>query len=525
VRSYIEIYPKSNFALASPVERTDEMLQLARVFMGLQFPVQLISQAREVDGSRWSWPDPPKIERRWQAVVLADEPTECEWRISTLKTMFERIGLRCSESQIVENEPVIALPSPHAVMDGDGYWTTSLVLRRWPREVAPGWLGQALSFNLPVDVALHIEPKDPQKVARFLRKQQTWQSNANSVKPDAANELGREDAESVRRKLVAGIDRPCKIAVVLTVRASTRETLNNRVKAVLQQCGLVLADVRKATCEHDRGLIATSLTGMCQLLGVWRTLDCTSVASTWLFQPATVNHPHGADIGTSNGQLVRLDPFDETLKAFGGVVLAMSGAGKSYLLKLIARRLPDVEMLVVEQNDPPEYASVPGIKTLNLADVNDDAQEGVLAQYIEDLWEESKRDPRPRLLILDELWSLLQKPALAKVVERVARRGRHHWLALWIATQQVQEMMSNDHGLAVINNAAIRVYLSQHGPDLEKLAEVARLTDPQRRYLRGAARGQALLDVGRMVIPVDIQATPEENAAITTDPRERRRVA
>jgi hypothetical protein len=51
--------------------------------------------------------------------------------------------------------------------------------------------------------------------------------------------------------------------------------------------------------------------------------------------------------------------------------------------------------------------------------------------------------------------------------------------------------------------------------------EAVGLTTPQRRFLRTATRGEALLDVGGMIVPLSVQATPAEHRAFTTDPRER----
>jgi hypothetical protein len=194
--------------------------------------------------------------------------------------------------------------------------------------------------------------------------------------------------------------------------------------------------------------------------------------------------------------------------------------GKSYFLKLIARRLPGVEVLIVEQRTPAEYRGIRGAVTVNLADLPYAERASRLREFVSQLWETAKSDPRPRLLILDELWSLLRDPAVASLVEEVARIGRHHWLALFIATQQVKEMLDSDGGQAVLNNAAIRVLLKQHDHDLERLCNATGMSAPARRFLRSAARGQALLDVGGMLVPVDIQATPTEHALVTTDPRE-----
>lgn len=522
MRSVVELHPSASFELASLTERGDSMVAFAQKLMGLSHPVQIIGQAREVDYG-YAWPRPPRLERRWYAVITAEEEGVLEWRTRTLSDALSGIGLRCGAPAVGDSPMAASGDAPCAVMrgatvSGQGHAST-LVLRRWPREVAPGWLGQALSNDLPVDVAIHIEPQDPQRIARFLKKQQSMLTER-----DAGHQIAREDAEHVRMKLIARTDRPVKVAVVFTVRAADQRQLRERVSLLTYELGLTLSDARVATFEQDRGLEATALTGQCNLLGAWHTLDCTSVASTWPFQPATVNHSNGAPLGTSHGMLVKLDPFDPSLESFGGVILAKVGSGKSYLLKLLARRLGGVEVLIVQQRSPNEYANIEGAQTLDLAtSTTTEERAARLRDFVSALWETAKRDPRPRLLILDELWSLLRNPDLAALVEEIARIGRHHYLSLWIATQQVKELLTTEQGLAVLNNAAIRVYLKQHGPDGELLSSTLGLSPAARTFLRGAARGQALLDVAGMLIPVDIQATADEHAQITTDPRERAR--
>lgn len=516
LRGVLQISPTSNYALASVGERSDQMTSLARVIMGLSHPVQLIAQSRETDAA-YDWPNPPKLERRWLAVVTAEDDVTLTWRLRTLRTAFEGVGLRCHSDVADMPETMPVLGWSDCIFDGTDY-CASLVLRRWPREVAPGWLGQALAGDLPVDVALHVIPQDAQKLARFLKTQASWQDDGGK---DAANALGRRDAESTRQKLIARTDRPVKIAVVFTVRAKSRELLRQRVATLGHEVGLNPgADVRLAKYEQDRGLEATLPNGVCHLVGAWRTLDCTSVASTWLFQPATVLHENGADIGTTRdgSMLVRLDPFDPSLESFGGIVVAKVGMGKSYFLKLLARRLRGVEVLIVEQRSPAEYQHVHGATTINLADVPYARRADHLRAFVSELWEKAKSDPRPRLLVLDELWSLLRDPALAALIEEIARIGRHHYLALWIATQQVRELLES--GRAVLDNAAVRVYLKQHDRDLDELSDAVGLSTPARRFLRGAARGQALLDCGGLLVPIDIQASPGEHLQISTDPRE-----
>lgn len=486
--------------------------------MGLSHPVQFVSVCRETT-EVYDWPTPPRLSRRWLAVVTADNAATLTWRTRTLAKTLDGIGLRATDASDFGSSNEEAKPEvqiwPDSAFDGND-WCATLVLRRWPREVAPGWLGQALAGDLPVDVAIHVEPQDAQKIARFLKRQSSWQADGK----DAGDELGHGDAERVRKNLIARVDKPCKVAIVLTVRARDRETLRTRVETLQHEVGLALADIRLAKYEQDRGLEATLPTGACHIVGAYRTLDCMSVASTWTFQPATILHARGADLGVSAGQLVKLDPFDKSLRSFGGLLTGSVGSGKSYFLKLLLRHLKDVELRIVEHSDPPEYDGVPNLLTFSVADMSDAEKAVAVRDYITELWALARRDPKPRMLVLDELWSVLKRPELAELVEEVARRGRKYGLALWIATQQIEELLANEWGRAVFDNASIRVYLQQEDRDLEGLCKAAHLPEPARRLLRGASRGQALIHCGKMLVMTEVQATPDEDRVITTDPRD-----
>jgi hypothetical protein len=509
----LEVWPTTNYAMAGPRERTDTMDALARVLMNLAYKVQIVASARDFPSHEYDqWPTPPLLQRRWFVVISAQDANTLVWRKRTVRSTLEGIGLRCAECHDPQ-VPDATLIERDYVQVG-GHYCATVVLRRWPREVAPGWLGHALAGDLPVDVAIHLEPQDPVKIARWLKRQQSWQSDELGLRPDVGNQLGRRDAEVVRQKLIARTDRPVKVAVMFTVYAEAPDQLRQRVATLGYEIGLNPgADCRLARYEQDSGLASTSPSGACAVLGGWRTLDCTSVASTGIFQPATVGHAKGAPIGTTHdgSMLVRLDPFDRSLESFGGLVIAKVGAGKSVLLKLLCRRLRGVDIHIVEQRVPPEYAGVPTAKTINLADFPAGEHADRLREFVEALWEEANRNPRPRLLVLDELWSLLRSPDLADLVEEVARIGRHRGLSLWIATQQTQELLES--GKAVLDNAAIRVYLRQHDRDLDSLCDAVGLPQPARRFLRSAARGQAVLDVGGLLVPMDIQVGTDEFTA------------
>ena len=83
----------------------------------------------------------------------------------------------------------------------------------------------------------------------------------------------------------------------------------------------------------------------------------------------------------------------------------------------------------------------------------------------ETVWAAAARDPRPRLLVVDEVWSIMQHPEGAAFMVSMAKRARKHRLGLQFITQDVQDLLSEDtsrtitghSGRALLQNAAFKL--------------------------------------------------------------------
>ena len=62
----------------------------------------------------------------------------------------------------------------------------------------------------------------------------------------------------------------------------------------------------------------------------------------------------------------------------------------------------------------------------------------------ETVWAAAARDPRPRLLVVDEVWSIMQHPEGAAFMVSMAKRARKHRLGLQFITQDVQDLLGED---------------------------------------------------------------------------------
>ena len=144
----------------------------------------------------------------------------------------------------------------------------------------------------------------------------------------------------------------------------------------------------------------------------------------------------------------------------------------------------------------------------------------------ETVWAAAARDPKPRLLVVDEVWSIMQHPEGAAFMVSMAKRARKHRLGLQFITQDVQDLLSEDSsrtitghsGRALLQNAAFKLLLQQDAAAISTVGDAFDLPEDLQRWLLSCPRGDGLLLARGNRFPIRIEATPEEAELIEWRP-------
>ena len=144
----------------------------------------------------------------------------------------------------------------------------------------------------------------------------------------------------------------------------------------------------------------------------------------------------------------------------------------------------------------------------------------------ETVWAAAARDPKPRLLVVDEVWSIMQHPEGAAFMVSMAKRARKHRLGLQFITQDVQDLLSEDptraitghSGRALLQNAAFKLLLQQDAAAISTVGDAFDLPQDLQRWLLSCPRGDGLLLARGNRFPIRIEATPEEAEVIEWRP-------
>jgi type IV secretory pathway VirB4 component len=264
--------------------------------------------------------------------------------------------------------PALAgLPLPDAVevepkrlRVGEG-WRSTVAVTGYPREARLGWLEPLVAHPGAVDVSMHVEPIPAPVAADRLRRQLARLESSRRLDaskgrlPDPSLEASAEDAHELAGRLARGQGRLFSLGLYATARGADEDELARESTRLRALCDSLLLDTVPSTFRSLQGWMTTLPLGL-DLLRMRRTVDTDALAASFPFASAELSDPSGVLYGL-NARTSGLVFWDRFAQAnYNSVVLARSGAGKSYLAKLeLLRSLyTGVEAAVVDPED--EYS-------------------------------------------------------------------------------------------------------------------------------------------------------------------------
>jgi hypothetical protein len=259
--------------------------------------------------------------------------------------------------------PVTLLGPDQLTIDADRLTVGGGVCRTfavvgYPREVGYGWLEPLTATPTRVDVSVHVAPTPVPVAADRLRRQlarleSTRRDNASHgrlANPDV--DVAAEDARTLADALARGNSRLFRVGLTITVHAGSPAALDAECVRIRGVCAGMLLDLQPATFRQLQGWITSLPVGVDQL-ALTRTFDTAALAAAYPFANADPTTTDGVLYGTTaaGSGLLLWDRFGQD--NHNSVILARSGAGKSYLAKLEALRslYRGIDVLIIDPED------------------------------------------------------------------------------------------------------------------------------------------------------------------------------
>ncbi|WP_239151536.1 VirB4 family type IV secretion system protein, partial [Virgisporangium aurantiacum] len=255
--------------------------------------------------------------------------------------------------------------APRRLNLGDGYAAVT-AMTGYPPELSLAWPDILLSWPGRLDFAQHIEPIPAATAARRLRTQRARLESARRLDfdkgrlGDPATDAAAEDAADLADRVARGSARLFRAGHYLCVHAPTEDELREAVAEVRAAAASVLLDTQPATWRQMQGWTSTLPLGV-DSLRMRRVFDTDALAAAFPLASADLPAPLPGDGIPPGGVLYGLNTASNGVvwwnrwaqENHNSVVLARSGAGKSYLVKCeVLRSLYDrIQVSIIDPED------------------------------------------------------------------------------------------------------------------------------------------------------------------------------
>ncbi len=136
------------------------------------------------------------------------------------------------------------------------------------------------------------------------------------------------------------------------------------------------------------------------------------------------------------------------------------------------------------------------------------------------VYNQVKKEPQKRMLVIDEGWLLLEHEESARFVAGLTRRARKYYLGVSIISQQANDFLNNQYGRAIASQASLRILMRQDTTTIAGVAREFKLSEYEEKFLLTCERGEAIIIADQNHVAIKVVASEKEHPLITTDPKE-----
>jgi Helicase HerA, central domain len=226
-------------------------------------------------------------------------------------------------------------------------YVRGIAITAFPREVSVGgWLAPLLLHDGIVELVFHFHPQDSSAMLRQLKRRRAGYTSTRHFNQrqgrldDPELDVAQEDVMTLLGQVASGEERLFDLGFYVLVRASDRHTLDERTERMMAVLSMLFLDAaaHPTTFEHAQAFRSSLPEARDELMRTV-TLDTTSLATAFPFLSNALSMPGGVLMGmTDTGEPVLLNAWDERLENPHAFIGGVTGAGKSYLGKLMIER-------------------------------------------------------------------------------------------------------------------------------------------------------------------------------------------
>ena len=222
-----------------------------------------------------------------------------------------------------------------------GLFGKTYYAHNYPSYMEALWTRDILGFYNKRDMSWFIYPEDDASIQSVLKRRATQlKAEINDlgskwVTIDTDVQLEYRDVEEIRQKLATREERYFEVSHYFSLFTPDKDKLSEETKKYEQKISGFGLRVKPASARMDEWFVSTLPLGIDDL-GITRSMVTSSLSGSFPFIANDLIEQTGILYGANEqtGSLIIFDRFSGKLPNANSVVLATSGAGKSFAVKL-----------------------------------------------------------------------------------------------------------------------------------------------------------------------------------------------
>lgn len=156
----------------------------------------------------------------------------------------------------------------------------------------------------------------------------------------------------------------------------------------------------------------------------------------------------------------------------------------------------------------------------DLSQLPNQVKQLVMFSVLELISREIKKDKKPKVILIDEGWSLLRSKEAENYVLEFIKTSRKYNASIGFITQEIEDLLRSEGGKSILNTTSTKILLKQNSSNLGLITKTLALNEKERNYLLASPKGQGLLITEHGRHEFTINASPKLHQLITTDPND-----
>lgn len=129
-----------------------------------------------------------------------------------------------------------------------------------------------------------------------------------------------------------------------------------------------------------------------------------------------------------------------------------------------------------------------------------------------------RKSPEPKLVLIDEGWSLLRSNEAAGYILDFVKTSRKFNASIGFITQEIEDLINSNVGKSILNTCSTKVLMRQNPSNIDLIGKNLGLNDLEKNYLISVQKGHGLLITEQAHFKFYTTASEKLHNLITTEP-------